>query len=431
MHMGACRGFYRGFGTVVFGTIPARSVYLTTLEVTKATVTRLGEHLDISSPALAGAASFMGGAAASASTQAVVVPIDVISQRLMMHGVDNNGSSSRVSSAAAAAGSSRGQPVQPPLPQEQRQPQQAVACSSSSQQVRAGGAGGPAAAPVQAPAGQPGAAAGHQQPGRRGLHTSTHPSSGSRSSTHIHAVRAAHLQRMVSSQLPRLPHQHLQQQSWQHIGSALGSSCRRSPQQELLQQPCRVQPRQLSSVAAVQQPMNGFHMARLIIQQEGVRGLYRGFWPSLATFVPNSAMWWGAYGFYQRLLWEQLPSSWTQPQTNDSSSSGGLAPSTGVVVAVQTTASVLSGCTASVLTNPLDLVKTRLQVLGDGSGRGTSRPSSCKILRSSLHSVVRRAVQLALGPAVLVMWVCLLLPAYMHYQAHPRIVSVLKLSACA
>jgi solute carrier family 25 protein 44 len=107
--------------------------------------------------------------------------------------------------------------------------------------------------------------------------------------------------------------------------------------------------------------MNGFHMARLIVQQEGVRGLYRGFWPSLATFVPNSALWWGAYGFWQRLLWEQLPAGVAQ-QSSSSGGSSSIGHSTGTVVAVQTTASVLSGCTTSVLTNPLDLVKTRLQV---------------------------------------------------------------------
>jgi solute carrier family 25 protein 44 len=31
-------GFYRGFGTVVFGTIPARTIYLTSLEITKSTM---------------------------------------------------------------------------------------------------------------------------------------------------------------------------------------------------------------------------------------------------------------------------------------------------------------------------------------------------------------------------------------------------------
>ena len=35
-------------------------------------------------------------------------------------------------------------------------------------------------------------------------------------------------------------------------------------------------------------------------------GLYRGFTASVATFVPSSAIWWGAYGGYQKFIWQQL-----------------------------------------------------------------------------------------------------------------------------
>lgn len=35
-------------------------------------------------------------------------------------------------------------------------------------------------------------------------------------------------------------------------------------------------------------------------------GLYRGFGLSIVTFVPSSALWWGAYGGYQKLAWQQL-----------------------------------------------------------------------------------------------------------------------------
>lgn len=35
---------------------------------------------------------------------------------------------------------------------------------------------------------------------------------------------------------------------------------------------------------------------------EGMVGLYRGFGLSIVTFVPSSAMWWGAYGGYQKLV---------------------------------------------------------------------------------------------------------------------------------
>ena len=35
-------------------------------------------------------------------------------------------------------------------------------------------------------------------------------------------------------------------------------------------------------------------------------GLYRGFGMSIATFVPTSGIWWGAYGAYQKLIWQQV-----------------------------------------------------------------------------------------------------------------------------
>jgi Mitochondrial carrier protein len=41
-----------------------------------------------------------------------------------------------------------------------------------------------------------------------------------------------------------------------------------------------------------------------------VLGLYRGFGLSIVTFVPSSALWWGAYGGYQKLIWQQLDRWW-------------------------------------------------------------------------------------------------------------------------
>ena len=52
--------------------------------------------------------------------------------------------------------------------------------------------------------------------------------------------------------------------------------------------------------------MSGLAMARHIVHAEGVLGLYRGFGASIVTFVPSSALWWGSYGFYQRLIWQQV-----------------------------------------------------------------------------------------------------------------------------
>lgn len=52
--------------------------------------------------------------------------------------------------------------------------------------------------------------------------------------------------------------------------------------------------------------LSGLQMARQIVQSEGIWGLYRGFGMSIATFVPTSGIWWGAYGAYQKLIWKQV-----------------------------------------------------------------------------------------------------------------------------
>lgn len=46
---------------------------------------------------------------------------------------------------------------------------------------------------------------------------------------------------------------------------------------------------------------NGLQTLRLILATEGVRGLYRGFFASVSLFVPQSTLWWGSYGLYQKV----------------------------------------------------------------------------------------------------------------------------------
>lgn len=228
------RGFYKGMGTVIFGTLPARVVYMGTLEVMKDATNRVTRRLDLSDSFRASLCNFVGGASASLATQTVTVPIDVISQRLMVQSsVGDHGPSSANS--------------------------QNPSSSSSDKQSKSS-------------------------------------------------------------------------------GGALRN-------------------------------LNGFQMARTVVQQDGVRGLYRGFGTSIATYVPSSAMWWGSYGGYQKLIWHHVDSSMDNPR------------STAAVIAVQTTSSVLAGMTASIATNPMDLIKTRLQV-----GQGEAKPSFRQALKHILDT---------------------------------------------
>ncbi|XP_031395052.1 solute carrier family 25 member 44 [Punica granatum] len=79
-------GLYRGFGTVITGAIPARIIFLTTLETTKIAAFKMVEPFKLAEPTQAAIANGLAGMTASLSSQAVFVPIDVVSQKLMVQG---------------------------------------------------------------------------------------------------------------------------------------------------------------------------------------------------------------------------------------------------------------------------------------------------------------------------------------------------------
>ncbi|XAR71310.1 hypothetical protein NMG60_11028515 [Bertholletia excelsa] len=79
-------GLYRGFGTVITGAVPARIIFLTALETTKVTAFKLVEPFKFSEATQAAIANGLAGMLASMSAQAVFVPIDVVSQKLMVQG---------------------------------------------------------------------------------------------------------------------------------------------------------------------------------------------------------------------------------------------------------------------------------------------------------------------------------------------------------
>ncbi|KAL3643861.1 hypothetical protein CASFOL_011793 [Castilleja foliolosa] len=85
-------GLYRGFGTVVTGAIPTRVIFLTALETTKVAAYKTVEPFKLSEPTKAAIANGAAGMMASLCTQAVFVPVDVVSQRLMVQGYSGHAS---------------------------------------------------------------------------------------------------------------------------------------------------------------------------------------------------------------------------------------------------------------------------------------------------------------------------------------------------
>ncbi|WZZ05918.1 hypothetical protein YC2023_091839 [Brassica napus] len=80
------KGLYRGFGTSLMGTIPARALYMTALEVTKSNVGSAALSLGFTEAKASAAANAVGGLTAAMTAQLVWTPVDVVSQRLMVQG---------------------------------------------------------------------------------------------------------------------------------------------------------------------------------------------------------------------------------------------------------------------------------------------------------------------------------------------------------
>lgn len=78
------RALYRGFGTSLTGTIPARALYMTALEVTKSSVGSATVGLGFPEPTATTIANAAAGVSAAVAAQLVWTPVDVVSQRLMV-----------------------------------------------------------------------------------------------------------------------------------------------------------------------------------------------------------------------------------------------------------------------------------------------------------------------------------------------------------
>jgi len=103
---------------------------------------------------------------------------------------------------------------------------------------------------------------------------------------------------------------------------------------------------------------------RLICAAEGIRGMYRGYWLSvLGIYAPYSAIWWAVYSTTKQRVMTYLPRGNTLSD-----------------MSVEGVCGMLSAVTGAVLTNPLDVVKTRLQVCErESSGH---RPTVLNIIRT-------------------------------------------------
>lgn len=134
-------------------------------------------------------------------------------------------------------------------------------------------------------------------------------------------------------------------------------------------------------------------IAAAILKKDGIKGYYRGYTASLMAYVPNSALWWTFYHLYQGkwlplissffiflchqiklaveiTLFNQIKSTFIQHSfctpfslTLSLDNLLNVLPSNVSHLFIQCVAGGLGGFTSTIITNPLDIVRARLQVI--------------------------------------------------------------------
>uniref|UniRef100_H3HCG9 Mitochondrial carrier protein n=1 Tax=Phytophthora ramorum TaxID=164328 RepID=H3HCG9_PHYRM len=96
------------------------------------------------------------------------------------------------------------------------------------------------------------------------------------------------------------------------------------------------------------------NVTKQVFRTEGLRGFYKGYVPSIATYAPSSSIWWGSYGLlvpvYYRLMkeWPTDP-FWKQGAEEEEMVAQGMSGGS-------------AGIITGILTNPMDIVRTKAQV---------------------------------------------------------------------
>ncbi|KAI9112940.1 hypothetical protein K1719_016054 [Acacia pycnantha] len=127
----------------------------------------------------------------------------------------------------------------------------------------------------------------------------------------------------------------------------------------------------------------GLDVARKVLRSDGIRGLFRGFGLSVMTHSPSNAAWWASYGSSQRFIWRFVGHGTEHEEGT---------PSLHKLMLVQGAGGIIAAATASCITNPLDTIKTRLQVGHD------NKSSMKKVVKDLIKEEGWKGFYRGLGP---------------------------------
>jgi len=97
-----------------------------------------------------------------------------------------------------------------------------------------------------------------------------------------------------------------------------------------------------------------------IYASEGIKGFYRGMGASVLAWVPASGVWWLSYEYFKRILYPYRIRKVDKTDTYQRN------------YASEMVAAAVSTCISTVMFNPLEIVKTRLQTQHQTQGKITN-----------------------------------------------------------
>ena len=176
--------------------------------------------------------------------------------------------------------------------------------------------------------------------------------------------------------------------------------------QDVIKQRLQVQENKRGEVARYR---NSWHGLQLVLREDGVRGLYRGFGAAILVYAPLIGL---HFMFYERL--KRLAAARLDRSLHD------------LPRWVPLCAALTSSSTAAVLTTPLDVVKTRLQVLSAKEGGYTG-------VQDALRSMARSEGPSAFfrGAGARMLWLGPNAAIGMAFCASPRLAYCCARSHCA
>ncbi|RYG56145.1 solute carrier family 25 protein [archaeon] len=145
------------------------------------------------------------------------------------------------------------------------------------------------------------------------------------------------------------------------------------------------------------------HAVRVIMASEGLRGLYKGYGATLASFGPFSAFY---FAFYERFKSAALVhvhgSKHTGGDTSQSIAPGDTKEEEAPLPLLwQVLTASSAGAAASVITNPLDMVKLRLQVQRAAAAVAAAEGRTSSFQYTGMADALRQLVSQEGWPALL------------------------------